>query len=376
MLSSYDIVILFGSLLILGAAALTFWRMAKQVKKRQEGDSEYSIGDYINDTLLKEQSTFVVFVLFMINIAEGILSASIHPPHEMQINPIARFFTHVSIALVGILAAVNFAKACIDFFHHMFFITEKITVRKVWNWIYALILACVASVIGWLAIYLPYWNLSIIATGLGQMNLAEMAFYNTFAVGGQIDFTQYGYEADFNPFANMSFQMRASWILVLCHYALGIYDSLLAVRTWVKQKIRPIRSADEKMGSKAPPASKEDVNEIKDDATDVFHMLLDFLQYKNRSAKVESLIKAFSKLESRNQNRVANGLASLKKKVEKFEEEMDRINDPSIIKSKRRILTDQIFTFFAKPVSEGGMAQPLSRGAIEDPEEDEAADQE
>lgn len=372
MLSSYDLVILVGSLLILATAAFAFYRMAMQVKKRREGDAEYSIGDYINDTLLREQSTFVVFVLFMINIAEGILSASIHPPHETQINPIARFFTHISVALVGILAAVNFAKLCINFLSHSLFVTERITRNKPWNWIKLLIQGLLVYVVGYLAVKLPYWNLSIIATGLGQMNLAEMAFYNTFSFSGSVDFTQYGYDPDFNPFADMSFQMRASWILVLCHYALAIYDSLLAANTYVNTKIAP-GSIDSKMKDRKIP--KEEIESLKEDATTAFEEILDWLNYTGKAAKVESLVKAFSKIDRAKRNKIVSSLAGLRNKVINFDKEADKLNNATQIKAKRTLLTDQIFDFFARSVAQGGMSQPLSRGSVEEVEDEDAAEE-
>lgn len=369
---NYDVVILLGTILILSATGVMIWRIISQVKKKRAKDSEYSIGDYINETLLKEQSTFVIFVLIVINIAEGVLSASIHPPNEEQINPISRFLTHVSISLVGIIAAVNFAKAVIEVFKHSTFISEKSMRKRPLMWIYLGVLTTIAFVIGWLAIFLPFLNLSVIATGLGQMELADLAFVTTFTVGGEIDYTLYGYPPDFDPFASMSFQMRASWLLVLCHYALGIYDSLLAARTYIKDKIFVNTSLDEKITKKG--TTKKDLEDIKDDATDVFDLALSFLNYRGKEAKVESLIKAFNRLDSSKQNRVAGKLAGFRNRIIAFEEEAETSSDAIAIKKKRKILQNDLFDFFAKPIAEGGMAQALSRTSVGKGDEEEDDD--
>lgn len=359
---SYDVVILLGTLLILSATGLMIWRIIAQVKKKRAKDSEYSIGDYINETLLKEQSTFVIFVLVTINIAEGVLSASIHPPHEEQINPISRFLTHVSISLVGIIAAVNFAKAVIEVFKHGVFVSEKAMRKRPLMWIYLGVLITIAATIGWLAVFLPFLNLSVIATGLGQMELADLAFITTFTFGGDIDYTQYGYAPDFDPFAQMSFQMRASWLLVLCHYALGVYDSLLAARTYIRDKVFTTASLNEKITQKG--TTKQDLEDIKEDATDVFDLALTFLNYRGKEAKVESLIKAFNRLDTAKQNRIAGKLAGYRNRIIAFEDEAETSSDPIALKKKRKILRNDLFDFFAKPVAEGGMAQALSRTAV------------
>lgn len=158
------------------------------------------LGDLINFVFLRDKVTFNVLGMIFVNVAEAFMAASISPPGEIPINPLARFMGHLVVAIVGISLALSGMAALAK---------VKLAKDNRFNlWIKA-----ITTVV--LALMVPYLNAMLIAAGLKEIN--NFAHF----VHGDIT----------GAMMHSSYAMNATMIMTLMHYiffgvdAVGILSS-------------------------------------------------------------------------------------------------------------------------------------------------------
>lgn len=183
----------FVAAIVIGGLVYAFIQLKKKHPER-------SLGDTLNYIFLHDTTTIAVIGLIAVNTFEGIMAASIpSAPGEVNIQPIARFGSHLFISFI----AIAFGLASIGAMVRIKFIKENKPE------VAAIALACLAG-----AILIPFANIFLIAQGLGQIPELVYVLKGRWLEG----------------FSHMTYPMAASIIMWVLHYVLMIADAFLALK--------------------------------------------------------------------------------------------------------------------------------------------------
>lgn len=218
---------------------LALWRMMVDSKKMGK-----SLNEYLHYRFIEEKNGWILLTVIVINAAEAILSATLHPDHGPQLNIVSRFFMHIAISGVAIILMVNLPTVVLGALKVTPYLWEYknmtgtgVRAQKVNNFFLVSIQWVVVIVYATAALALPYFNLDVIATGFGESPYAQAAFGNlmktlTFGVfGAPLQLSVDGVVG--RPIFFMSMAMKSSWYLVLSHYTLTFLDGSTALNDYL-----------------------------------------------------------------------------------------------------------------------------------------------
>lgn len=224
----YSVLMIFGAIL-LGGIGFLFWRWSKKYQGR-------SFGDIINIQLVREKITIFVIGMIICNVAEAMMAASITVPGEqIHANPFTRFLIHMSIGFVGIVCGV-----------YTFHYVREFAARKSKNLVRATIIVG-TLLLG--TVMFPFFNLAIIAKGMGDLPLIIGFFINPIVA---LD--------------KMTFVTGASTVATLAHLFMVGIDGLLTsddINT-VKYTLADGEDIDKKVTERGENAKKDTLDKFED----------------------------------------------------------------------------------------------------------------
>lgn len=353
LLNEYGIFIMSSiAVIILGLILVRMFKEAARTGK--------TIGKVIHEHFIAEFDSWIMIVMVLLWVTESLIAASIHPisadgTPETQINAVARFLSHFGTAMVGILMVIYFPRVLMDFiqsFVPLFGALKKELPMKIFHIMVTLLLLLF---VGYAIIRIPYYNIELIARGLGDSQNVDFAWWEMW--GRDVDYTRFGLPPDYNPLQEMQFQMRASYILLMSHYLLAIIDAIKGIQQLTDKAI----SIGAKRSNYSPDRdytpSQEEVDRISNDPLAAIKELLmkvTNLVGTDLQDTAEHLKDVFITLphieeDKRElvQNKISGRMATLKKKWEKYPE-LTRGMTQSAKEAKKRTLRNETKELFAR----------------------------
>lgn len=376
--------------------------MVRDMRKKK-----ITFGEWLNENFLRQQVSWIIILLGLIILSEGLLAATIPVENEF-VNPVARLIAHISIAFLSLVIAVGIPRTIIDtVVLYADLVTEGVKAfqgrgegskkKKKSSSNPSLIGKLVALAIvntaimvitGYMAVYLPYWNIAIIANGLGELEITEHAFYELIhnrqwmleyykAVGIVApDATFYNYR----PFEEMSMTMAASWVLFMAHVVFTIVDGLYATKDYLegdyktskkRSKIgenlhETINERGERAKRKKSKVSKDEVEATIDSLEETLQYMVEFTEKYESEDKIEEIVEGledsfFDIKETDIQNILAANTARLYNDIVRFSEEEGDMND-NVARQRRRALIKKVEDLAKGSTRQGeGYGRPLPR---------------
>jgi len=181
--------------------------MAYKIKKKHP---KATFGDIVNFFILREKISAKIIILFLINIAEAAVAASIHPPGQQDPNPVGRFALHLTIAMAGIFCGIYA-------FNLMHILAKKSrSFVKDKKYFKLTILVVLTISVFSAAAYFPYLNVMLIANGVNQTAICA-AFFDV-SISDPLP--------NWEHFKYMKYILASSCAAVIAHYVLLIIDGL------------------------------------------------------------------------------------------------------------------------------------------------------
>ena len=350
LLNQYGMLILSGiTIVVLGWLVVIMMREAER--------KNTTLGEVINAHFLKQFETWLIIVIITLWVTESLIAASIHPlgPNgqpTMQINSVARFMSHFGTALVGILMVVAFPKILLEFIESFGKLQGK-SIRKISEWgfpaFYVLINLGMMFFVAWATIRLPFYNIELIGRGLNELHNVEFAWYEMTRPWTKIDYPRLGLPSDYNPWAQMSFQMFASFLILLCHYVISIMDSLIILKKLVHEKIEKT-GARTRATTRDYSANNDQIKDIEDNPLNVIKELVKktgAFSANELDEKVDDLRDIFLELSHVEENNreatrtyIAGKMAVLYNKWQKFREETRTMDSNQKDAHRKRIINE------------------------------------
>lgn len=248
-----DIVNLIISGTLLAMFSYMFYRISSNAS-----NSKLTIGQWLNVYFNRNDTSVILILVCLANIMESLVASSIHKPGEYQINPIARTLMHSSFGFISIVASINAPKKLIEL---VMVLQENGTKEKPvrFRWLRAFFLLMTFLLLLFLSFVLPYWNVRIMANGLNESKIFDMAInqLNPWFKG-----YKYGIPTTYHAIDEMSMYMLASYYALLAHYGLSILDSCYALNERLKYGI----DQAEEMHDKKAFSELLKTDEVKPDA--------------------------------------------------------------------------------------------------------------
>lgn len=195
----------------LGVLALVFFGIRAMRKKYPGQDYGQLIATHAVD---KNEQYFILFII-LIYIAEALVASTVHAPNEGAPNPLARTISHIAINLIGTFAQITLVR---DFAVLFLKMPKKERAIKI---IVALFVAMIAMIV-------PYANLLLISSGMGQYQdfllwTAHMLPWTT-TDKWQNALIALDLPANYNPFAQFQTQLKTTVFLTVLDYLITILE--------------------------------------------------------------------------------------------------------------------------------------------------------
>lgn len=239
----------FANLLISGTVVIVFiaaiWYLV-----RKAGKNNLTVGQHLNRIFMREESTILIMLIGGMNIMEALVAASIHPQGGSQVNPVARFAMHLMFGFAGAFCAINAPKKIMEFFkdfHYFFALIDKDPKKsKKPKPIIPIIDLLLGLGLLLVSIGLPYANVMIMSTGLGEQEKFRTACWQLlpWIQNHELGISNINYSA----MDDMTMVMQASFIALISHVFIAILDGLFAVYERYKYDLHEQDEARTKKG--------------------------------------------------------------------------------------------------------------------------------
>lgn len=202
------IIIILGVALLLGAG-VWLWLLSKK-------NPGLDLGELIATMAVDKNETIFVICVFGIFMAEAFVAATVHAPNEPPPNPLARILSHTLISVIGTVASVTAVRDLATMFIPKIPLGER-ALRII-----------MAAFVTTIAVTIPYFNLVLIASGLGQYSEYSLWVYSLISndYSYQQTLTDFGLPRNYQAFAQLQTILKTSIIMTACHYALNILEGL------------------------------------------------------------------------------------------------------------------------------------------------------
>lgn len=367
----------FANLLISGTVVILFigfiWYLI-----RKANQNKLTVGQHLNRIFMREESTILIMLIGGMNIMEALVAASIHPQGGSQVNPVARFAMHLMFGLAGAFCAINAPKKIMEFFKDWDYFFKVVDAKNPKNNRNAKPMIPLIDIILGLgllsvSIGLPYANVLIMATGLGEANIFHIAclqlqpWFNNAKIGIA--------DSAYSASEHMSMIMLASFVALIAHVIIAILDGFYALYERNKydldvQEEKRSREAykgpeevkktgstiDEKINKNAEEKKEKENN--KQESLQLSY-LLNFLDIKNQDTKKTYYDKAFKVLAENVGPKGANisgMMMDMYTKAKLFIEDTSKDAQYSTedLKRKKDEVKEDIREFFRTSPSDGG----------------------
>lgn len=187
------------------------------------------LGVLIQHYLAFYSVSITMALVLLIAVTEGGWAGSIVPEGEIPVNPVFRTIGHVTLQLFSVMCAIVFVRDWKTFFKTF------LDIRKDWPGVINKILFRFASlfIMGYGALYIPWWNLMLIANGLNEIEQLELYWASMIPYPLGYSTAEYmvllaskGLPRDYNAFQEMSYSMAASTVLYHVHIVLILLEGL------------------------------------------------------------------------------------------------------------------------------------------------------
>ena len=326
-----------------------------------------TIGQFINTLFLREESTFVVALIFCLSIGEGMVAGSIVPPTEAGGNPLARMFLHIVFSVTGGIFGVLAMKKLVEAIT-MIFGTKR------YHWVFTIVAFLLSVSLVGASLLLPYINVDIMSSGLGENQLFHIALAQWMPWYDHID---WHVPEDFNPIDKMSMYMKASYWALIVHYCISFIDGLYAVYEHYKFGVDKIVDAKTKkafddMSKEAgvtDDVKKDNKDEKKPDdkkpSNDVGYLkavkeVIDFLGLTNKDSANKMVVDAM-------QSKTGEDVAHMSAILTQFTDSIKNLDkkkpslSPSIYQAQVKELQKKITEKFSAALSDGGFEIALPK---------------
>ena len=291
--------------------ALLIWGLIALKKK----NSDKNLGELINFIFLREKVTFNVVGMIFINVAEAFMAASISPPGEMPINPVARFLGHLVVALVGISLALSSMAAL-----------SKVKVAKEGKG--GLVVKAMFTL--GLALFVPYLNALLIASGLREVN--------NFA---------HSTHGDINgAMRHASYAMNATLIMTALHYIFFATDAIGVLsggdHSFARSILNSFGTKEKGEGSNIDKkiTNKGEEQKNKDHKILVREILTAYRidKTEERERHIKNSIDTLDSMSAEDRAKLIFTLANLRDKIKNWQKEKDNASD-----QKRQEINTKIY---------------------------------
>lgn len=366
-----DNAMLLMGVVVFGGLIFIITRMFKEAARRK-----INIGQVLNEHFVSEHETWIMFTVIGLWITESLIAASIHPivngVEEQQINAVARFFSHFITALVGIVMVTFMPKVIISLVESFGIVLSSKGNKKRMGLgiVYIITYFGLFLIVGYATVRIPLFNIELIAAGLGNLDQLNYAWWELF--GKDVDYQRLGLPENYDPVRAMSFQMFASWIILLCHYLISLIDAIIVLIKLIEKEINlpsNINQTINDRGNLSTP-SKEDIEDILDDPLKVIKFILKRVT-THSAQKIDELADEYKLIfielthvpEAKRvqvQNKISNELAKLYTQWKNINEITKNMTS-SRKKSQIDTLKNKCFQLFAD--ANEGFNRPLSNSA-------------
>lgn len=289
-----------GLAVVLGIGGIIWYSRTKH--------PDMTIGDLINLAIVREKVSVFVFMNILINIAEGMAAAGIHPPGEEDVIFVARLFVHFAISFVAITSNIMAP----------IMISMAWGIRKDKNKrgrLAVMLFLITMLLIG--ALGLPFLNLLIIAGGLGHTDTL-MWFIKYF---------------DTSAWEAMPYILKATIGATFVHYLLATTDASWVMLNPSAAMSEAISKSLEDLGGKKSSGKKKDKkssvdkNKEKKDEQDIKNVedsiLFTLRRYGYKGNKLTNMVrecnKVFDNMDERRRTDVANRLAKIVSDIQSWD---------------------------------------------------------
>lgn len=351
-LQGIDPLTLMGSILVFIAIGYYIW-----TEKKKLDESGLPIGEYITGVLLQGHVLWILIALIGICAAEAVFAASIHT--GTAVNPIARFFAHGSTAFGGMVMNILFAERVAEFLAAFGFLFDAKKINDPRRYILLFTEIVGLAIVGFAALYVPYLLYVTIASGLGELQNAEWAFWELpiwhfFGVDLRQEYVNAGFPVNYRPLEHLSYPMFASYGMMLVHYIFAGYDGWHAVRSRYKAELDGVPA------TRKNDSFQEDVRNYASNPSEGIRYLVTMAGNSRDKGNIQDIVRdivlQYQKQRPPIKAKIATNLAKQVQRWKSYEAETRGKDNPT----KRKALTDDTHALFRKSMSAGGLERALS----------------
>ena len=344
------------NLISIGVVMLILLGMGYIMRKSMR-EENLTLTQYFNRKIVGEHMGIVLLFIFISALAEAIIASTIPHPNEYM-NPIARFLTHLSMNLVGVILLISVPQTMVDLLKTLSKKNKTSTDKAV-----AFMMFIKATIMIVAAYAIPYINLKIIFQGLHQLHLLKMAIgeLNPF-VDMSVVYQQLHLPINYKPTEHMTNQAYSSLVLVFIHYLLTGVDGTHAVIEGLR-KDGNIKRVPVSSGYARKPEKKKHKKKHKKhkknklsatDSEEVISKLIDFvnpnLNEETKGEILDEILTGILDTEQKHLNNISVQLRNYKTAVD---------NSDSLSESQKDELREKVRVFFRKPHVRGGLNRDI-----------------
>lgn len=340
-----------------------FWWKHRSLTKEGRSWTEY-----INEEILSSHVLWMLGLIVLINVSEGVYAASIPDKGGAYINGVARFFAHISISLVSAFLMISAPLLMIQGLqatHEAYISKPAYRVLKGVKAFLSLILAVTTFVV---AIYLAYANYQVIAAGLDELQVAQWAFYSMLQLDLSNVYMAAGYPGNFKPLNNMSYPMVASFFLMFVHIVVALLDGIHAALRYIEKEIDKKEGIDTSIKKEYVDSRiKSSVSyeeEAKKDLTGALQYILEKAGSRNQKKNAKSLAETIKG--DIDNNTTTAELVPIVNSIVFFYKEFKLLfsSEGSKLPNKDKLVAENVRKareFFRKSYADGGLEVSVSR---------------
>lgn len=341
-------VTLMVAILAIAGVGWAFYALNKQAKEKK-----LHVEEMLSVTLADRMELFLMIVVTMFCIGEGMTAASIHPPNEPHV-AVASNLVHYALILLSSICGIGFIRS-------IAFLFIKMPLKyKIWR-------ILIVILVGWAALFIPVATAGLIAaaSGAGPEYAIWKAYYNPI---NQLMLTEYdwielfrkfGKPENYDPHLGLPIVVQRSLLMVGGHIVVILLSGMYSAASPVRSKIlmsgllRELKEENEEKEEKSEKEEKEEKEEKADTskATQNLKELLNFVEYE--SGKIQGIVdtckRHLEKLRKDNpDDEVKYGvlIAGLETRRKAYlKRKQDKRGDPQLPKMKKELFRD-IYALF------------------------------
>ena len=288
--------------IVLGLGILMLASLGVWLYFLKKKNPDLDIGPLIATAMTDKHETIFMALIFFEYVATSLIAATVHGPHStgLEMSPMGRVLAHIALSVTGTVCQFVLATDIATMF-----VKKQPWGNRVGNFFTMIMVAI-------LAFYIPYLNLTLIASATGETLAFETWWYSIspFTSDSELQafYMKVGYPPDYQPWGNMSTILHVCIATAgVIHYGLTPIEGLRTIssskrrgmlmkRVYVDLGLEEgkVEEKDKKDGSgalKNPMRGEEEkVKQIIPNA----EFLLGRLDYKDKT-KIDNLAKAIQR---------------------------------------------------------------------------------